>query len=616
MSGAGTSRRPHSGAGGGRLRKPHLHLTLLVFAVAAAERATTAAAQFATGLGPPGAGAPSGLTAPPGVSPGSPAATGAPSTLPPPSSGPFGLPSPLAPPTALPQGVTPPASGPPASAVGLPAPGTGITTLQLYDPNAPAVVIQPFATIGETFYDNVFFTANNRKAAAETSLSPGAAVSVDTPRFTGVLSGSASGNLYIPTSSLDQITANLFGQGTGTVVPDRLFVDLASYVTQASTLPGLGFVSPSLLPRTQQTLAFTNTVSPYLRQSYYGLLDGELRYRFASTNFAGNTAVTSTPTPVNSGLATGNLNEGTLTLVTGQDFQRLQSRVIVDGSSFNSNSTSQNTQFSAFDDIEYFIRPNIAALVRGGYQNIRYPFAPSATFTGPTWLAGGRLGSAADYGYLALQYGRVQGVYGFTGSANYQLTPTLLFQAYLVQGISSGIQSFQTSLASSTLSPSGAIVNQSTGLPTTFYNPGVGLNNNPYKQHLYNFGLSDQIGRNNYSLFTYYINAQSLVPPITSPTDSVGAYLSWGRDMRPDLNGYASLGYARTTNVVTVNSPTPVSSTSTVTANIGLNHTFARALTGSVLYTFTYQPNGGAIVNGRTGDIVANSLQFFLTKAF
>jgi len=597
--------RPTKSPAGGRERRGHLKLTLLLFAVASVERATTAAAQLVPGLTPPTSGAPSGV-----------APSGGPATLAPPASGPFGLPNPLAPPNTLLPGVTPNPAQPPTSGLMLPVPGIGITTLQAYDPNAPAVVIRPYATIGETFYSNVRYTATDHTAAAETSLIPGISISADTPRFTGVLSGNVQGNLYTPTSNLDQISANLFGDGTGTLVPGYLFVDTSSSMNEASTLGGLGFVSPSTLPRTQRTLVFTNTVSPYLRESYDGLVDTELRYRFSAVDFGQNTGVNSTTNPFNSGLANGTLNEGTFTAATGRDFTRLSSRLIVDASKFDSNSSNQNSQFSAYDDIEYFIKPNIAALGRAGYQNIRFPFAPAATFAGPTWLAGGRLGSAADYGYIALEYGRVQGVNGLTGSADYQITPTLTFQANLTQGITSGAESFANTLASSTLSANGSIVNQSTGLPSTFYNPGVGLNNSVYRQHQYNFGLTEVLGRNSYSLFAYYINAQSLTPPITAPTDSEGANFSWSRDIRPDTSGYASLGYTRTTNVVTVNSLAPVPNTSTLTTNLGLNHSFARALTGSVVYTFSYQPNGGAIVNGRTGDIVANTLQFYLTKAF
>ena len=359
---------------------------------------------------------------------------------------------------------------------------------------------------------------------------------------------------------------------------------------------------------------FANTVSPYLRESYYDFVDAELRYRFGSTNYGGNTAVTATTPALASSLTNGTFNEGTLTLVSGPELSRLVSRWTVDASSFNSNSTSQNSQFSVFDDIQYYFRPNISALLRTGYQNIEYRFAPAASFVGPTWLAGGRLGSAADHGYVSLQYGRVQGVLGFTGSADYMVTPTITFRAYLTEGVSSAAQTLQTGLAGSTLSPSGAIVSSTVGIPATFFNPGTGLTNGVYRQHFYNFGLDDQIGRNTYSLFAYYTNSQSLTPPITPPTDSTGVSLMWSRDIHPDLNGYASTRYARTTNVVTINTPTPVNSTSTATITLGLNYLFARQLSGSIVYNFSYQPNGGLIVNGRPGDIVANSLAIYLDE--
>lgn len=599
---------PRSAADGSS-RKTQFRLSLLLFAAAVAEHAGPAAAQLATGLSPPGAsptsGAPSAL--PPGSS--------IPTILPPPPSGPFGLPNPLAPPNSLPYGVTPPTQAPPPYGLSLPPPGAGITTLQAYNPNAPAVLIQPTASVGVRVTDNVRYTATDHQAAVEGRLIPGISISADTPRFQGVLSGSAEGDLYVPTGDLDRITASLFGQGTGTVVSDHLFVDLRSYITQASTVPGLGFVSPSLLPRTQQTQVYANSVSPYLRQSFGGLVDTELRYRFGATNFGGTTTVTSTTIPP-ANLSSGVLNEGTFIAATGRDFERALSRLTVDASNFNTVSSARNTQFSAFDDLEYRIRPNISALGRVGYENLRYPFSPLATFAGPTWLAGGRLGTAHGYGFVSLEYGRVQGVYGFTGTADYQITPTITVRANLAQGISSPSQYLQTALASSTLSPYGAIVDQYSGLPTAFYNPGLGLTNNVYRQHLYNVGITDQLNINTFSLYFYYINQQTLTAPITPPTNSTGANFTWTRDMRPDLNGVASLGYTRTTNIVTINTPTPLNNTSTVTANLGVNYLLARALTASVLYTFTYQPNGGTLVNGRSGDIVANSLQLLLTKAF
>jgi len=582
-------------------------------------------AQLDTGLTPPSASSGTSEAAPTGGTPGgtptggTPAGTpvgAVPSILPPPPSGPFGLPNPLTPPNALPSGAAAAAVAQPVSPFGLPPPGAGITTLQLYDPNAPALLIQPYVSGGVRGTDNVNYTATNRQAAAEFILGPGVSISADTPRFQGVLSGTASGNLYVPTSNLNRIYANLYGNGTGTIVPDHFFVDLKSSLSEASTLPGLGFISPTLLPNNVQTQTFTNSLSPYLRESYDGLVDTELRYTFASTNFGNNTTVISTTNPVPTNLSGGILNEGTFTAATGTNFERALSRLTIDASDFNSSSTSRNEQVSAFNDFGYRFKPNIAAIGRIGYQNLRYPFAPEATFAGATWLAGASIGSAANYGYASLEYGRVQGVYGFTGSANYQITPTITVHANLAQGISSPTQYFQSSLINSTLSPNGSIVDQYSGLPTAFYTPGIGLTNNVYRQRLYNFGVTDQIGINSYALYSYLSYQQSLIPPVPPPTNSIGAFFNYSRDIRPDLNGNASIGYSRSVNVVTINSPTPINNTSTVTANIGVNYLLSRALTGSILYSFSYSPNGGLIVNGRSGDIIANSLQVLLTKGF
>jgi hypothetical protein len=591
---------------GGLAGKRHQGLTLFLLAAAGLAPIAPAVAQPTTGPAATG-----------GVETGAVPIGGAPSILPPVPTGPIGLPNPLAPPNALPNGITPAPAEAPAYSFALPVPGAGITTLQVYDPNAPAILIQPTASIGETLYDNVNYTHSDRTAAAETRLIPGVSISADTPRLQGVMSASVEGDVYTPTSYLDQLIANLYANGTGTIVPDRLFVDVQSIITQGSTVPGLGFVNPSLLPRTQQTQIYANTISPYLRQSFDGNVDTELRYRFGSTNFGGNTSVPSSAlAPLSTNLASGILNEGTFTATTGQNFTRGMSRLTVDAQSFNSVSTNRNTQFSSFDDLQYQITPDIAALGRIGYQNIQYPFAPAATFAGPTWLVGGRLGLGGNYGYVSLEYGVQQGVYGFTGSALYQVTPTITVSANLTQGITSPAQFLQTSLASSTLSPNGAIIDQSTGLPAAFYSPGTGLTNGVYRQHLFNAQITDTIGPNSYGLYGYYINQASLTPPITAPTKSLGAYLSWTRDIRPDLNGSVSLGYSNTTNAVAQTSLTPVGTINTLTGNIGFNYLFSRALTGSVLYTLSYQPNGNAVVAGRNGDVLANTLQFLLTKAF
>ena len=546
--------------------------------------------------------------------------------LPPPPGGGFGFPNPLVPPNAI-NPAAPPVAAAAAAAgpLGIPAPGIGVVPLQANDPNAPAILIQPRASVSETFTDNVNFVHAPRRAAAYTTLSPGVSISADTPRLQAVLTGSLNGYLYVPTSNFNQLNGSLYASAFGTVIPDALFVDARSLVTQSTTLPGFGFQNLSQLPSNQQTQVYSNTISPYLRKSFDGLLDSELRYTFGQQNFGGNTTVLGPATPATpttllapTNLSSSILNEGTFIAATGSDFRRTLSRLTIDASDYNGGFTSRNSQFNAFDDLEYRITPQVAALARVGYQNIQYPLAPAATFVGATWLIGGRVGTyGPDPAYVALEYGKQQGVYGFTGSAQYNITPTMLFTASLVQGISSPGQYIQGALATTTLDPYGAIVDEYTGLPTAFYSPGIGLTNSVYKQHLLSMGLTETIGPNHYSVYASYSSYQSLTPPTTTaPTKSYAMNFGYNRDIRPDLTGYASLGYVNSANVITTTTATPIATpinaSNQITGNLGLNYLLGATLTGSVYYSLSYFTNGA----GRSGDVVANQLTFALSKAF
>ncbi|MBV9203015.1 MAG: hypothetical protein JOY83_25390 [Alphaproteobacteria bacterium] len=546
-----------------------------------------------------------------------------PETLPPPPAGGLGLPNPAAPPYSV-NNEIPTLTSPATLRL---QPYAGVVPLQAYDPTAPAVLIQPRLSLGETFTDNVNYVHSPRNFAAITQLGGGVSASVDTPRLQAVATGQGTGLVYLPgsNSSLNQIYGTLYANGHGTIYPDFAYVDMQSSIAQSTPLPGFGFQNVSTLPRNQQTQQFITNVSPYLIKSFGSVADTELRYTFSSSNYGGNTTVASSPlTPGLNSLAAETLNEGTFVAVTGEDFQRTILRFTADAAEVNSSSVAQNTSVSAYNDFQYLFTPSIAATGRAGYQNLRYPGAPAATFAGATWLAGGRLGTLGpdQPAYVALQYGRQQGVFGFTGSSQVNVTPSMVFTANLVQGVASQGQLFASNLANSTLAPSGAIVNQSTGLPLAFTSPGLGLSNNVYRQHLFNAGLSDALPPNYYSVYGSYSEQQSLTTTVSTPTKSLGINFVYRRDIRPDVNGYASIAFYNS-----VNSPTVVPGTTTVNfnqrtnfnsayASLGINYVLARALTGSIIYTFSYQSNGTVVAGGRNGDVFANQLQFLLSKTF
>ena len=473
--------KPPSGCASRALWRRRFGLTLCFLVLVGSTATVPAAAQTSeggasssTGVGPPAASEPATGGAP--VTPAFPGA--APDTLPPPPSGGFGLPNPTAPPYSV-NNEIPTLTSPPTLRL---APYAGVVPLQAYDPNAPAVLIQPNVYLGETFTDNVNYVHSPRKFAADhAARSRMYRLRSTRRRLQAVATGQANGTLYLPgsNSSFEPDLGTLYANGHGTIYPDAVYVDAQSSITQSSTLPGFGFQNLSNLPRNQQTQQFINNVSPYcckvVRRPW---ADTELRYTFSSSNYGGNTVVTDLATASGlNNLTSTTLNEGTFIAATGENFQKSLARFTADACRINSSSASQSTQVSAFNDFQNIVYPDD----RGARpRRLSEPALPGFAGGDICWghLAGRRAArnrGAGSAGLCCTAVRQAAGCLRFhrivPGQHN---TRRMVLTASLVQGVSSQGQLFSSNLATSTLSPSGAVVNQATGLPTALYSPGLG----------------------------------------------------------------------------------------------------------------------------------------------
>ncbi len=372
---------------------------------------------------------------------------------------------------------------------------------------------------------------------------------------------------------------------------------------------------------------YGNSASPYIRESYGGLLDAELRYRVTSTIYGGDTTALQPPVspmlvPTTTTLSNSLTNDGTLTLATGRDFTRLLSRLTIDTQQTTAapGSVIPNSQVSAYDDVEYRITSTVSALGRFGYENIRYPFAPAATATGVLWQVGGRLALGPGEQYLTLRYGEEQGIYGVTGSLRYEITPATVLTAAAIQGVGSEQEQFADTLAQSSLDTYGQLVDQY-NLPTAFFNPEFGLQNNVFRYYLYRARLMTTVGPNRFYLFSVY-NRQNSLAFAQLPITSIAANLGWSREIRPDLTADAEVGYANVTNQTVPTTPTSTTVTTiphqnTATVSLSLNYLFNKTLSGAVVYTLLYETNPSSFGNTvNTGNVVTNRLLFMLTKHF
>ncbi len=508
----------------------------------------------------------------------------------------------------------------PPSTVGLQPLTPGALPVQAGNNRAPPILIVPRATLSEGYTDNPRNTANTLSDSL-THLNGGTAISVDSVRLQGQLNGSIDYQKYARATDLDALNVNLLGYGLGTIVPEHLFIDGRATMTQLSRNGGLGFANSTLLQPSQQTQAEIVSLTPIVRQSFDGYVDGELRYNYGLNLFQNGSLLNNTTTAIppattapSSSLSNSTVNDATLSLATGRRFTVFGSKLTLDATNVDSQSPSKSTQLRGFDDVEYQFNQRFAALGRVGYENLDYPLQPAASTTGPIWLIGGRV--TLDPGsYFFLRYGLQDGFYGLDGALRYQLTASTTLLASLQHNLSSSQQDILTNLNSSQVDASGNVVNQVTGLPSALTNPEFSLSNSISRQEQARIGIQTHLNRDTYGLFGFLDHRSAVGVPIpiagvaqtSSGNDtSRGVNFTWGRSLTPRLSSAAALGYAST---VTTHQKT-------VTADLSLTYTLNDRLNAVLHYQFINVDAPTLSSGSINGSYRRNQVEIGVTRSF
>ncbi len=508
----------------------------------------------------------------------------------------------------------------PPTTIGLQPLQPGAIPVQAGDNRAPPILIVPTATLSEAYTDNPRNTTSTLSDSL-THLNAGTAISVDSARLQGQLSGSVDYQKYARATDLDALNINLLGYGLGTIVPDHLFIDGRATMTQLSRNGGLGFASPTLLQPSQQTQVEVLSLTPIIRQSFDGYVDGELRYNYGLNLFQNggllNNATTTIPvsaTAPSSSLSNSTVNDATLSLATGRRFTFFGSKLTLDATNIDSQSAAKSTQLRGFDDVEYQFNQQFSALGRIGYDSLHYPLQPAASTTGPIWLIGGRV--TLDPGsYFFLRYGLQDGFYGVDGALSYQLTASTTLLASLQHNLSSSQQDILTNLNSSQVDAYGNVVNQATGLPSALLNPEFSLSNSVSREEQARIGIQTHLNSDTYGLFAFLDHRSAVGVPLpiagvaqaSSGNDtSRGVNFTWARSLTPRLSSAAALGYASTV----------ASDQKTVTADLRLTYSLNDRLNAVLDYQFINVDAPTLTSGSINGSYRRNQVEIGVTRSF
>ena len=146
----------------------------------------------------------------------------------------------------------------------------------------PPILIQPSVSVIGGYTDNPRGTPNNFSDVFG-RFHGATAISVDTVRLQGQLNGSLDYLKYARATDEDRAIGNLLAYGLGTVVTDHLFIDGRAAITDTSRTGGFAFAGPSAHPELAGAQRSQTSVTPIARQSFSGYVDSELRYNFSTT---------------------------------------------------------------------------------------------------------------------------------------------------------------------------------------------------------------------------------------------------------------------------------------------------------------------------------------------
>ncbi|MDP1684457.1 TIGR03016 family PEP-CTERM system-associated outer membrane protein [Hydrogenophaga sp.] len=171
----------------------------------------------------------------------------------------------------------------------------------------PAVWIERRVTVGQTLSTNGNLSSTNARSEQITEVTPGIRAVFNTPRVQGFLDYSLSALYYAQGTSGNQFRNALNASAQVNAWDNRAFIDLSGVISNQA-ISAFGPQSVNGRSDTNQSETASFRFSPYLRGSFAGNTDYELRYSLQTANT--NTAARSDITDQAASMRLGSRNTG------------------------------------------------------------------------------------------------------------------------------------------------------------------------------------------------------------------------------------------------------------------------------------------------------------------
>jgi uncharacterized protein (PEP-CTERM system associated) len=430
----------------------------------------------------------------------------------------------------------------------------------------PAWLLVPSIELGEAFNDNVNLAPKgSRLSDFITTVTPGLNLTGHTARLNLALNYDPQELIFARGTSSPVLQQRLLGTGTAELLRETLFVDGSTSINQVF-VRSTGPIAPTTLTTNGNLqTAYTENVSPYVRQHLGSYADSESRYVFSSVTTSGG------------GIAGEQTNELRQTFLGGEFFGRLGWQAIGDWTKLTRDQDAADpfSGTSAKDqllrtDLKYPVYQALSMIGSIGYERITDPSLTkqpkgviwSTGFTyQPNQLVSGTITYGQRFDQTDIEF-----------NATYNLDPQLRLSAVYTQTIQTGqsilagnLQNSANGVTTPGTTPGSTTPGTTTGPttpPTTFIPiPGsgstasslLGLTSGAFLLKTAELDAVLTKARDTYGATIYESkrtgNTTTVLGPLAGNTVSgeriFGATATWTHLLRPDLTANASGTYYR-----------------------------------------------------------------------
>lgn len=464
--------------------------------------------------------------------------------------------------------------------------------------------IVPRISAFEEFNDNILQTQNDRRYDFISLISPGIAITGDTPKITLRLNYNPIFRIYARTPSQDSVGQQALGIADATVIPDEFYVRARLFADQvpanggfgnlnygAPTIGSTGFGAlgggASTLSRNNISQVESSALLPYVVHRFGDAGTGRAGINLTqsySSSSAG--ALLNSPAGPAQHTETG---EAIAQFESGEGLGRFVDIATVDAALTSGTGVQANSRRAIADNrLGYAITQTILVFGDLGVETIQYPDAvPPVHITDGVWGLGTQLRPNED-SQLTLEYGHLDGVTSFRGVARYSVTPRTVLTASYTSGVTTDLQQIASQLSNTTVNPVGNPVNLDTGAPVSLVNYLTGVNTSVNKTNTLLVSATVLLDRDTISVGLERVNetvlasARGVTPNVPNTTLSVNASERHEISERMSLTGSVQ-GGTRSLQAAAMNQS---ENEQWYSATVQLRYLFTDKLTGYAQYSY------------------------------